>query len=57
MKKKITYKAFIVALKKKNKTQHFFTIFPRLSPFSRLFPGLENFWANFKTISRIQDSV
>ena len=25
--------------------------------FSRLFPGLENCWANFKTFSRIQDSV
>ena len=25
--------------------------------FSRLFPGLESYWANFKTFSRIQDSV
>ena len=28
-----------------------------LSPFTRLLPGLENCWANFKTFSRIQDSV
>ena len=42
-KQKITYK-FVVALKKKN--SRLFTIFP----FSRLFPGLENCWANFKTV-------
>ena len=28
-----------------------------MSLFSRLFPGLENCWTNFKTFSRIQDSV
>ena len=28
-----------------------------LSPFTRLLPGLKNCWANFKTFSRIQDSV
>ena len=28
-----------------------------LSPFTKLLPGLENCWANFKTFSRIQDSV
>ena len=50
-----TYK-FVVALKKK-KTQDFLPFFQTLFPFSRLFPGLENCWANFKTFSRIQDSV
>ena len=39
----------VVALKKKN--SRFLVIF------SRLFPGLESCWANFKTFSRIQDSV
>ena len=34
-----------------------FTIFPDVSTFSRLFPGLDNCWANFKTFSIIQDSV
>ena len=28
-----------------------------ISLFSRPFPGLQNCWANFKTFSRIQDSV
>ena len=32
--------------------------FFKTSPlFSRLLPGIENYWANFKTFSRIQDSV
>ena len=48
--KHFTSKALVVALKKKiNKLKTFYH-------FSRLFPGLENCWANFKT-SRIQDSV
>ena len=44
------------SFEKKLKLNTFYD-FSRLSPFSRLFPGLENFWANFKTFSRIQDSV
>ena len=47
-------KAFAVALKKK---KDFLPFFQTLFLFSRLFPGLENCWANFKTFSRIQDSV
>ena len=39
--------------KKKKKTQVFLQFFQTSSPFSRLFPGLENCWANFKTFSRI----
>ena len=54
-KKEFTYKALAVALKKK--TQEFLPFFHTLSLFSRLFSGLENCWENFKTFSRIQDSV
>ena len=50
---KDTSKALVVALKKKKKTQDFLLFFQTLSPFSRLFSGLENCWANFKTFSRI----
>ena len=32
-------------------------LFQTLSLFSRLFPGLENCFANFKTFSRIQDCM
>ena len=39
------------------KTQDFLLFFHTLSPFSRLFSGLENCWANFSTSLRIQDSV
>ena len=48
-------KAFAEALKKKN--EHFLPFYQTLFLFSRLFPGLENCSANFKTFSRIQDSV
>ena len=48
-------KYFSAALRKKKKD--FLPFFQTLSPFSRLFPGLGNCWANFKTFSRIQDSV
>ena len=41
----------------RNASYNFYHFFQTLSPFSRLFPGLENCWANFKTFSRIQDSV
>ena len=41
--------------KKKFKT--FYHFFKTLPLFSRLFPGLKNCWANFKTFSRIQDCV
>ena len=44
-----TYKALAVAFKK--------AFFQILSPFSRLFAGLENCWANVKTFPRLQDSV
>ena len=37
--------------------KNFLPFFQTLSLFSRLFPGLENCWTNFKTFSRIQDSV
>ena len=46
--------ALVVALKK---NQDFLPFFQTLPPFSRLFPGLKNCWTNFKTFSRIQDSV
>ena len=52
---KFTYEALSVALDKKRKSFYHFS--HSLSLFSRLFPGLENCWANFKTFSRIQDSV
>ena len=39
------------------KLQTFYHFFQTLSLFSRLFLGLENWFANFKTFSRIQDSV
>ena len=48
--KKFTFKALVVALKKKLKT--FYLFFQTLSPFSRLFPGLENYWGNFKSFSQ-----
>ena len=34
----------------------FLPLFQTSSPFSRLFPGLENCWANFKTFSRTKGS-
>ena len=37
----------------RKKTQVFLLFFQTSSPLSRLFPGLENCWANFKTFSRI----
>ena len=40
---------------KKNST--FYPFFQTLSPFSRLFIGLENWWGNFKLFSRIRDAV
>ena len=40
--------------KKSRLLQFFFNTLPELY---RLFPGLENCWANFKTFSTIQDSV
>ena len=52
--KKFTYKVLFVALEK---TQDFLPFLQTLSPFSRLLPGLENYWENFKTFSRIQDCV
>ena len=52
---KDTSKAHLVVAFKKN--QDFLPFFQTLSSFFRLFPGLENCWANFKTCSRIQDSV
>ena len=57
-KKKFTYKALVVALKKKNnnkKNSRLCTIFPEF--ISKLFPGLDNCWANFKTFSKIQHST
>ena len=52
---KDTSKALVVALKKKIKTfYHFSRLYLHFPDF---FPGLENCWANFKTFSRIQDSV
>ena len=39
------------------KFSRLFTIFQTLSLFFRLFPGRENWFANFQTFSRIQDSV
>ena len=44
-------------LKVWKKNPDFLPFFQTLSLFSRLFPGLENCWVNFKTFSRIQDSV
>ena len=38
-------------------TYFYFYFLQTLSPFSRLFQGLENCWANFKTFSRIQYTV
>ena len=54
--KKFTRKALVVAFKI---TQNFLPFFPDFISvlFSRLFPGLENCWANFKPFTRIQDSV
>ena len=46
-----TYKALDISWKKKLDILPFFQ-----SLLSRLFAGLENCWANFKTFSRIQDS-
>ena len=48
-------KAFAEALKKKMKTFYHFT--KLYFCFPDFFSGLENCWANFKTFSRIQDSV
>ena len=45
-KNKFTYRALVVALKK---TQDFLPFCQSLSLFARLFPGLENCWANVKT--------
>ena len=59
-KKKFTYKALVVALKKKNnnkKNSRLCTIFPEFISISKLFPGLDNCWANFKTFSKIQHST
>ena len=53
-KEKITYRALVVAL---NKNSNFLPFFPDFFSKWRLFPGLEKFWSNFKTFSRIQDSV
>ena len=41
----------------KKKPQDLLSFSQTLSSFSKLFPGLENCWANFKTFSRIQASV
>ena len=38
-------------------SDRFLPFFQDVSVFSRHFPRLENCWANFKTFSRIQDSV
>ena len=48
-------KALVVALKKK--TSRFFTVFPDFISIFQTFIVLENCGANFKTFSRIQDSV
>ena len=53
--KKFTSEGLVVRLSKKLKT--FYHFFKTLPLFSRLFPGLENCWANFKTFSRIRDSL
>ena len=52
--KKFTYKALVVSLKKNSRLFHSFA--DVISIF-QTFPGLENNWTNFKTFSRIQDSV
>ena len=44
-------------IKQSSSTQDFRPFFQTLSLFSRRFPRLENYWADFKTLSRIQDSV
>ena len=49
-----TYKALDVTWTKKK--LDILPFFQTLSLLSRLFAGLENCWANFKTFSRIQDS-
>ena len=41
--------------KENKKIPDFLPFFKTLSLLSRLFPGLENCFANFKTFSRIQD--
>ena len=41
----------------KKKSQNFLPFFQTSSPFSRLFPDLENCWANFKTFSRTNGSL
>ena len=49
--KNSTYKALAVSFKKKIKTfYHISRLYPH-------FPGMENYWANFKTFSRIQDPL
>ena len=57
-KKCAVMKQLFVALQKKKKTllKYYFNLHT-FSLFSRLLSGLENCWANFKTFSRIQDSV
>ena len=55
-KKNFTCESLVVAFKKKKK-EDFYHFFKTLPLFSRLFPCLENCWANFKTFSRIQDTV
>ena len=56
-KKKFTYIALAVALKKRKKNSRLFIIFPEFISISKLFPDLDNCWANFKTFSKIQDSA
>ena len=55
--KTFTHKGTCCGLKKEKKNQDFLPFFRTLPLFSRLFPGLENCSANFKTFLRIQDSV
>ena len=55
-KKHLTCKALSVHVTLK-KLKTFYHLFKTLALFSRLFPGLKNCWANFKTFSRIPDSV
>ena len=41
----------------RKKNSNFLPFFKTLAQFSRLFPGLDNCWANLKIFSRILDSV
>ena len=54
--KHLTCKALSVHVTLK-KLKTFYHFFKNLALFSRLFAGLKNCWANFKTFSRFQDSV